>query len=193
MCQLKCELAAMKNVHVWIVNFPQRYFPLKNDWVVLLYYSCISLTQLLIVMLRHRMTWLCISNPSCQGALETRKWKNWLLWDFCKRGDEGQTKQHTNYIATKNMLTLYWGQKNLSVKRRVYTTKLYKTPCDINTNCMILALTWKNKGKKWTIKFCEDNKHRKLKSGLGSNIRQTSATIGFQHCKVVYIFSIVSG
>ena len=50
------------------------------------------------------MTWMCISNAFCQGALETRKWKNWLLWDFCKRGDEGQTEQHTNYIATKKYI-----------------------------------------------------------------------------------------
>ena len=47
---------------------------------------------------------------------------------------------------------------------------------------MIPTLTWKNKGQKWTIKFYVENKRTKLRSGLGSNIRQTSATIGFQHC-----------
>ena len=47
------------------------------------------------------MTWMCISNPSCQGALETRKWKNWLLWDFCKRGDQSQI----NPVSASAMLT----------------------------------------------------------------------------------------
>ena len=181
-CQLKCELAAIKNVHVWIVNFPQRYFSIEK-WLI-----CIIVLLLYFphTTLDCDVTSSNDLNVYFKSILSRGPW-NLVSGkiDFYETPAKEAMRDKQNNTQTilqlKHMLTLYWGQKNLSVRRRVYTTKLYKTPWDINTNCVMLALTRKNKGKKWTIKFCEDNKHRKLKSGLGSNIRQTSAMIGCIH------------
>ena len=173
----------MKNINVRIVNFSQRYFSIEN-WL-----GCIIV---LLLYLPHTNSWLrcyAIEWLECvfqihlvKGPLKLVSGKIYFYETSAKEAIVRDKQNNTQTILQlKNILTLYWGQKNLSVRRRVYMTKLYKTPWDINTNCVMLALTRKNKGKKWTSKFCEDNKHRKLKSGLGSNIRQTSAMIGCIH------------